>query len=84
MHIFRKTTLISLVLSGCLLGGVVPLQADQRKDCEKRIRKAEQNLDKEVRKHGEHSRQAEKRRHELEKTRENCQGFDHDRDRDRR
>lgn len=81
MRIFRKTTLISLVLSGCLLGGVVPLQADQRRDCEKRIRKAEQNLNKEVRKHGEHSRQAEKRRHELERTRENCRGFDRDRDR---
>jgi hypothetical protein len=82
MHIFRKT-MISLVLSGCLLGGVVPLQADRRSDCAKRIRKAEQNLDKEVRKHGEHSRQAEKRRHELEKTRENCRGFDRDHDRDR-
>ena len=83
MHIFRKTALVSLVLSACLFGSVGPLQADQRKDCEKRIHKAEQNLDKEVRKHGEQSRQAEKRRHELEKTRENCRDFDRDHDRDR-
>ena len=81
MLIFQKTTLISLVLSGCLLGAVVPLQADQRRDCEKNIRKAEQNLNKEVKKHGEHSRQAEKRRQELERTRENCRRFDRDRDR---
>jgi hypothetical protein len=78
MHIFRKT-MISLVLSGCLLGGVVPLQADRRSDCAKRIRKAEQNLDKEVRKHGERSRQAENRRRDLERAREQCRDFDRDR-----
>jgi hypothetical protein len=83
MHLFRKVTLISLVLSGCLLGSVGPLQADQRRDCEKRIHKAEQNFNKEARKHGEHSRQAEKRRHELERVRDNCRGFDRDHDRDR-
>lgn len=78
MHIFRKT-MISLVLSGCLLGGVMPLQADRRSDCAKRIRKAEQNLDKEVRKHGERSHQADQRRRDLERTREQCRGFDRDR-----
>lgn len=83
MHLIRKTTLISLVLSGCLLGGAVPLLADHRSDCEKRIHKAELNLDKEVRKHGEHSRQAEKRRHELENVRESCRDVDRDHDRDR-
>ncbi len=83
MRTFRQTTLISLVLSGCLLGGLVPLKADQRSDCEKRIHKAEQRLDKEIRKHGEHSRQAEKRRHELREAREQCRGFDRDRYRDR-
>ncbi len=83
MRTFRKTTLISLVLSGCLLGGLVPLKADQRSDCEKRIHKAEQKLDKEIRKHGEHSHQAEKSRHDLEKARERCRDFDRDRDHDR-
>ena len=78
MRIFKKI-MISLVLSGCLLGGVVPLQADRRSDCEKRIRKAEQKLEKEVRKHGERSRQAEKRRHDLERAREQCRDFDRDR-----
>ena len=62
MPILRKTALISLLLSGCSLGGVVSLRADHWSDCEKRIHKAEENLHKEVRKHGEHSRQAENRR----------------------
>ena len=78
MRVFRKI-MISLVLSGWLLGGVVPLQADRRSECAKRIHKAERNLDKEVRKHGESSRQAEKRRRDLERAREQCRDFDHDR-----
>ena len=81
MHTFRKTTLISLVLSGCLLGGVVPLHAKRRNDCERRIRNAEQSLSKEIRKHGEHSRQADKRRHDLRNVRAQCHGFDRDHDR---
>jgi hypothetical protein len=47
MRMLRKTTLISLLLGGCLFGGVVSLRADQRSDCDKRIRKAEDNLHKE-------------------------------------
>jgi hypothetical protein len=78
MSILRKTALILLLLSGCLFGGVVSLQADQRSDCDKRIRKAEGNLHKEIRKHGEHSRQAENRRRDLDQARDRCRGFDHD------
>ena len=66
MPMLRKTTLISLLLGGCLFGGVVPLRADQRSACNKRIRKAEDNLHKEIRRHGEHSRQATDRRRELD------------------
>jgi hypothetical protein len=79
MHIFGKTSLISFVVSGCLLGSIGPLRADWRRDCEKRILKAEHNLEKEVRKHGENSRQADKRRNDLEKVREQCRSFDRDR-----
>jgi len=79
MQLFRKTA-IAFVLSGCLLGGVVPLYADRRSDCERRIQRAEENRQKAVRKHGEQSPQAEKRRHELEEVREQCREFyrDHD------
>jgi len=79
MRMLRKTTLISLLLGGCLFGGVVSLRADQRSDCDKRIRKAEDNLHKEIRKHGEHSRQAQDRRRDLDQARDRCRDFDHDR-----
>ena len=49
---------------------------DRRRDakCEHRIRKAEQNLDNAVRRHGEHSRQAEQKRRNLEQVRASCRG----------
>ena len=59
-------------MGSCLFGGVVSLQADHRSDCEKHIQKAEDNLYKEIRKHGQHSRQAENRRRELEQARYGC------------
>jgi hypothetical protein len=60
-------------LLGTLLLAVVPAQAYDRYDnCAHRIRKAEAQLDDAIRKHGPHSRQAEKRRHELERVREQC------------
>ena len=52
--------------------GTLTRAADYDKDCRKRIHNAEKNLRKAVDKHGEHSRQAEKRRHELEEVRRNC------------
>ena len=62
-----------------LAGGVARTQAsDNDRRCEQRIHKAEENLRKEIDRHGEHSRQAEKRRHELEEAKRSCGG---DRDR---
>jgi hypothetical protein len=90
MPTLRKISLILLLLSGCLLAGVTPSWADQRSDCDKRIRKAEDNLHKEIRKHGERSRQAQDRRRDLEQARDRCHDFardrrhDRDHDRDRR
>jgi hypothetical protein len=90
MPILRNTALISLLLGSCLLGSVATSRADQWSDCEKRIHKAEENLHNEIRKHGEHSRQADNRRRELEQARYGCRGYEtdhhryHDRDRDRR
>jgi len=72
MTILRKTTLTSLLLGICLFGGVVSLQADHRSDCQKRIQKAQDKLYKEVRKHGEYSRQAENRRRELDQAFYGC------------
>ena len=76
---FRKTTVMAIVLSGCLLGNA-PLFADHREDCERRIHQAEERLQAAIDKHGEHSRAAEKRRHELEQVREECRDVDRDHD----
>lgn len=82
---FRKTLIGTALGAFLLAGAVVPLQARDRDDrCEQRIRKAEANLNKEVRRHGEHSRQAEQRRRELEQARARCRADEHhDRDHDR-
>ena len=78
-----KTTLLAAVFGAFLLvGGVAPtLAGDRDHECRERIHKAEAKLRREIDRHGEHSRQAEKRRHELERARERC-GGDRDRDHD--
>jgi len=79
----EKTTLLAAVFGAFLLvGSVAPALARDRDDeCRERIHKAEARLRHEIERHGEHSRQAEKRRHELERARERC-GRDRDRDHD--
>lgn len=63
-----------------LMGSAIPTPAMDRDDkCERRIHQAEENLQKAVRRHGEHSRQAEQKRRQLEEARERCH---HDRDHD--
>ena len=62
-----------------LAGGAARAQAsDNDRHCDQRIHKAEEQLRKAVDRHGEHSRPAEKRRHELEEAKRGCG------DRDRR
>ncbi len=78
-----KTGLLAAAVFGLLLlGGAPRAHADNRDErCERRIHKAEENLERAIRRHGERSRQAENRRHQLEEARERCH---HDRDHDRR
>lgn len=74
-----KSLLLVPALGGLLLVGV---GADSRScdNCDQRIHKAEDNLRRAVDRHGEHSNQAEQRRHELEETKRQChEGHDHDR-----
>jgi len=75
--------LAAILAAVFLFGSAAPVRALDRDDdrCHRRIEQAERNLDKAVRKHGEHSRQAEQRRHQLEEARERCR-HDHDRDHD--
>jgi F0F1-type ATP synthase epsilon subunit len=76
-----KTILTASVMAGALFAGAaVPATAvDRRERCEQKVRKAEDNLQKAVRRHGEHSRQAEQKRDALERARANCRDGDHDR-----
>ena len=78
----RKTNLVAAVLGGVLaIGGAVPSMADSRSDCENRVRKAEQNLQHEIDRHGEHGRGVEERRQQVERERQNCSMYDRDHDR---
>ena len=82
-----KTILLAAVFGVFLLvGGVTPILAGDRDNgCRERIHNAEVKLRREIDRHGEHSRQAQKCRNELEKARARCGGdLDRDHDRDHR
>lgn len=83
---FQKAKLIATaLLLGIMFSTGAPARAldrdhDRDRKCEQNIRKAEAKLQEAIRKHGERSRQAEKRRHDLEEARERChRGGDRDR-----
>jgi len=75
-----KNVLLVPALGVMLLaaGGAGRWSCDNDRHCDQRIHKAEENLRKAVERHGEHSRQAEDRRHELEEAERSC-GRVHDR-----
>jgi hypothetical protein len=77
---FGKTILCAMLGASLTAGVAMPARADDK--CSRDIHKAEENLQKAVQKHGEHSRQAEDRRHQLEAVRERCKAHDHDHDHD--
>ena len=79
MSIFRRTTMIAIVLGGLLLGGAAPLQAHRYGWCEHRIHEAEHDLRRAIRRHGEGSPEAEARRHRLHELRERCRDYRHER-----
>ncbi len=74
----RKAALAAVVLGFFLsVGSAVPSQARDRNDrkdkCEQQVRKAQENLNKAIQKHGERSRQAEQQRRKLEDARAKCE-----------
>ena len=76
---WRKILFVPVLGVLLLAGGVARTQAgDNDRQCQQRIHRAEEKLRKEIDRHGERSRQAEKRRHELEEAQRSCGG---DRDR---
>jgi hypothetical protein len=77
-HMFRKTGMAVLLGASLAVAGSVIMQAqvppNRHYRCERRIRRAEVNLQRAIARHGEHSRQAERRRRELEEVRARCHG----------
>ncbi len=76
---------IALLTVVGLVGSSLPARADdehgRHERCERDMHRAEDKLHEAIEKHGEHSRQAEKRRHELEDVRHRCHWQeDHDHD----
>jgi len=68
----KSKTLVSTLVIALFLAGAFPVSALANERCEERIRRAEERLHQAERKHGEHSRQAQRRRHELEEARAHC------------
>ena len=66
---FRKLAVTAVVGGSLIAAGSLPAQAA---DCHERVRKAEQRLNNEQRKHGDHSRQAEDARRNLDRERRGC------------
>ncbi len=81
---------VALLTTVGLVGSSLPARADDRDDrrvrCERRIHQAEDKLRDAVQRHGEDSKQARKRREQLEQERRNCPDYhdaehhDHDHD----
>ena len=87
MNRMIRNICIALLVAAGLVASSVQVRAEDRDDrdrhekCERRIRQAEDKLHEAVDRHGENSKQAHKRREQLEQVRRNC-GRDHDHDRD--
>ena len=76
-HNLRKTGM-AVVLGASLMAGIsvaTQAQIPARHRCERRIQRAELNLQRAIARHGENSRQAARRRRELEEVRARCQGL---------
>lgn len=75
-----KMLCIALLTIAGFAGSSIPVRADddRHEQCEKRIHQAEDKLRDAIHRHGEDSKQARKRREQLEQVKRNC--GDNDRD----
>jgi hypothetical protein len=75
---FGKAAISSFVAAALLMFVAAPSAfAGERERCQRAIEKAEVRLDKAIHAHGEHSRAADERRHELNAEREHCWSVNH-------
>jgi hypothetical protein len=81
---WRRNLLRAVLGSVVVLGGMtlasVPASADRYSSCQRKIEKEERELDRQIRRHGYWSRQAQHERQELRNLRARCGGFYRDRD----
>jgi hypothetical protein len=70
---------VALLTTVGLVGSSLPARADddRREKCERRIHQAEDNLKDAIQHHGEDSKQARKRREQLEHVRRDCPDMEH-------
>jgi hypothetical protein len=75
---FGNAAVVALMAGALLLSVAAPqARADNRGRCQHAIEKAEVRLDKAIRRHGDHSREAEDRRRDLNAERERCWNENH-------
>jgi hypothetical protein len=76
-----KARMFAIMLAAFFaLGGATAARADDWRDCEKKIRHEQRDLDKAIAHHGYYSRQADEERRELDRLYDRCGRHDHDRD----
>jgi hypothetical protein len=74
---WKSLQLVPVLAALLLVGGAARTRSCN--NCEQRIQRAEGNLHKAIRRHGDRSRQAERRRRELEQARRSCRDGNRDR-----
>ena len=79
MSFARRAGSVLLALTFVGSSATLAMARDRDDHCEERVRKAEDKLRRDEQKHGDHSRQGEKDRHEVVEARAKC---GHDRDHD--
>ena len=73
-NVFGKTGIATGLAAFMLVASLAPVPAAAA-NCHRRIERAEENLRRAIRKHGERSRQAEERRRQLEDIRARCHEY---------
>lgn len=71
-NVLAAALLVASLIASCPLPGQAQRPYQRRYRCERRIQQAEANLQRAIQRHGERSRQAEKRRRQLEEIRMRC------------
>jgi len=75
--LLKQLLLPAVALAGCLLFTGAPQVRADGDDCQRRVARADHRLHEAIERHGNNSRQAERRRQELHEARERCWNSSH-------